>query len=107
MDICSDDGHLHYGDDENEADDAQEPENVVVPALVLPQALEDEEEFDEKYRKGNETRKENGVDALGIPCLWWNLARNGARASGVLPRCCFDIAVPASSVDERYLDEKP
>ena len=53
LNVCRDDGDLADGDHQDGADNAQEPKYIVVPTLVLPQALENEHQFDEEHRKGH------------------------------------------------------
>lgn len=52
-DVGCDDGDLHDRQDAHQTDDAQEAENVIISALVLPEAAEDEEEFDEDDGEGD------------------------------------------------------
>ena len=54
-DIDGDDGHLRHGDHAQEEDDDQIAGLVVVARLVLPGALEDEEQLDEDYNEGYES----------------------------------------------------
>ena len=54
--VGGDDGHFANRDQEDQADGTQKPKHVVVAALVLPQVLEQEEEFDEQHCEGNQPR---------------------------------------------------
>lgn len=53
--ICRDDGNLNNSHDQNRTDSAQESEDVIVPAFILPQAPEHEHQFNEQDRERNET----------------------------------------------------
>ena len=57
LDVRRHDGDLDDGDDADEGDDAEETEDVVVSALVLPDAAEDEEQFDEDDGERDEARE--------------------------------------------------
>lgn len=52
--IRNDNGNLANSNQQNQRYRAQEPEDVIVAALILPQVLEQEEEFDEQYCEGNQ-----------------------------------------------------
>ena len=54
--IRSDNSNLANSNQQNQRYRAQEPEDVIVAALILPQVLEQEEEFDEQHCKGNQPR---------------------------------------------------
>ena len=88
-------------------DYAQESVDVVIPALILPQAAEDEEKLDENYCKGNQARTKNGIIAFHIPCRLGNLSWNATRLGWMIPWPATVEAKPAASVDEGYLDEQP
>ena len=99
--------HLDDGDDADEGDDAEEAEDVVVPALVLPDAAEDEEELDEDDGEGDQAREQDARDAPGVPRLLGHLAGDAVRLGGVFVRAAPVVAEPAAAVDERELDEEP
>lgn len=61
LDVDADDGSLHHGQDENGGDNGEETKDVVVAALVLPQAAEEKEELDEDDGKGNQACDERGL----------------------------------------------
>lgn len=52
--IRNDNGNLANSNQQNQRYRAQEPEDVIVAAFILPQVLEQEEEFDEQYCEGNQ-----------------------------------------------------
>lgn len=103
-DVDCDDGDFGYSENEDDGHDGEETEDVVITRFVLPQRLEDEQQLNEDYSKGNETGEKDGGRRANIPCLLWNLARNGGCFGRVFPGACVDVAVPGSNVDERKLD---
>ena len=105
--VRRDNRDLHDGDDAEESDDAQEAEDVVISAFVLPDALEDEEEFDEDDGEGDEARDEDAVQVFGVPGLRGDLAGDAVGLCGVLVGRAVVEAVPAAAVDEGELDEEP
>ena len=107
LDVGRDDGDLADGDYQDDADDAQEAEDVVVATLVLPEALEDEHELDEQDRKGDQAGEQCPVSAAGVPRLDRDLARTRVGLGRVVPRLGSKVAVPASRVDEGHLDQQP
>lgn len=56
LNVRKDYRNLNHGNKAHKADDAQESKDIVVAALVLPETLEDKEEFDEDDCKWDETR---------------------------------------------------
>lgn len=73
--IRSDNGNLANGNQQNQRYRAQEPEDIVVAALILPQVLEQEKEFDEQHCEGNQPRQQGSVNAAQVPRLRWHRAR--------------------------------
>ena len=73
--IRSDNSNLANSNQQNQRYRAQEPEDVIVAALILPQVLEEEEEFDEQYCEGNQSRQQCSVNAAQVPRLRWYRAR--------------------------------
>jgi hypothetical protein len=67
LDVGCNDGNFCNRDDENYADNAKETKDVVIATLVLPHALENEKEFDEDYREGNQACEEGGMGTLCVP----------------------------------------
>jgi hypothetical protein len=53
LDIYRDDSNLSDSNYQNDRYDGEEAKDVVIPALILPQGLEDEEELDEYYSEGD------------------------------------------------------
>ena len=107
LDVGRDNGDLADGDYQDGADDAQEAEDVVVAALVLPEALEDEHELYEQDRKRDQSSEQCPIRAAGVPRLDWDLAGNRVGLGGVVPRLGSEVAIPASHVDEGHLDQEP
>lgn len=107
MDVGGDDGDFDDGEDVDEGNDGEKAEDVVVPAFVLPDRTEDEEEFDENYGEGDEAREEDGVDGPGVPGLWgdgpWLIGGFG----GVLVGLAVVDAEVGPDVDEGELYEEP
>ena len=73
--IRSDNSNLANSNQQNQRYRAQEPEDVIVAALILPQVLEEEEEFDEQHCEGNQPRQQCPVNAAQVPRLGWHCAR--------------------------------
>lgn len=53
LQINSNDSRLHNSQDQDRADDGKKAKDVVIPAFILPQTPENEEELDEDDCKGN------------------------------------------------------
>lgn len=104
LDVRRDDGDLADRDYQDGTDDAQEAEDVVVAALVLPQALEHKHELDEQDGKGDEAGEESAGRATSVPRLRWDLSGTRVGLGRVAPRFCSDVAVPAARVDEGDLN---
>lgn len=101
------DRDLDDGNDADEGDDGEETEDVVVPAFILPDAAEDEEQLDEDDGEGDQAREQDAVDASGVPWLLWYLASDAVCLGWVFVRVAAVVTVPATAVDEGKLDEKP
>lgn len=107
LDVGRDDGDLDDGDDADERDDAEEAEDVVVSALVLPDAAEDEEEFDEDDGERYQARQQDGVDASGVPWLLGYWAGDTVGLGGVFVGVAAVVTEPATAIDKGELDKKP
>ena len=107
LDVGGHDGDFDDGDHADEGDDAEEAEDVVVPALVLPDAAEDEEQFDEDDGEGDQACEQDAVDASRVPRLLGHLAGDAVRLGRVFVRVAAVVAVPAAAVDKGELDEQP
>jgi hypothetical protein len=107
LNVCRDDGDLADSDHQDGTDNAQEAENVVVTALVLPQALEHKHELDEENGKGDQAGKQCSGGASTVPRLDWDLPSNRVGLGRMAPRFGSDVAVPASRIDEGHLNQEP
>lgn len=107
LQVGSDNRHLDDRDNQHQAHNAQEPENIVVAAFVLPQTPEHKQELDEDDRKGYQTRQEHRVNALRVPRLIRDLPWDAVSLGRMLPGLTAMIADPAPGIHERYLDQKP
>lgn len=101
------DRHLDDRDNQDDAHDAEEPENIVITALILPQALENEKQLDEDDRKRDDAGEQNRLEALRVPRLHRNLTRDDGGLDRVIPRANDNETVPAANIDQRKLNKKP
>lgn len=98
-------GDFDNGDHQHYRDRAEKAENVVIASLVLPQILEDKEEFNEQDSKRNQASQQGACVAPQIPGLGGNLPRNGVGLERMIPWLSPYIAKPAANVNQGNLDE--
>ena len=107
LNIGRNDGHFGNGDYKDDADNTEESEHIIISTLILPQALEDEQQFDEQDGEGNQSRNQDTMIVLEIPRLWRYLPWDRVGLCWVLPCIGSEIPIPASSIDQRQLNQKP
>ena len=95
--------HLHDGQDSYEANNTQEAEHVIISALVLPEAAENEEEFNEDNGERDESCDQRGVDALCVPSLLGHGTRHGMGFGRMFVWLTLMKSIPAADIYERQL----
>lgn len=105
MYVCGYNRDFYDGNDTHETDNAQESEDVIIPALILPHASKNEQQLDEDDGKRDKPRQKNAVDTLSVPRLCRDLARYAVGFRRVLVRLTAMIAIPTSDIYERELNE--
>ena len=98
LDVGCDNRRFDDRDHEHDTDNAQEAENVVVSALILPQASKDEKQLDEDDGKRDQPRKSDEDDTISVPCLLGDLTGSDVRLSGMLPWLTAMVAIPTACV---------
>ena len=107
LDIGCNNGDLYDSDNIDNADDGQETEDIVVTTLVLPQAAENEEQFDEYDSERDQTSQKDAVTPPSIPRLLWYLSRYAARFRWMFIGLAVVKTIPAADVHKRDLYEEP
>lgn len=105
--IGRNDCHFDNSDDKHCRDRAQESEDIVIAALILPQISEDKEQFDEEDGKWDQSCEQGTCRAAQVPRLEWNLPRNGVGLQRMIPWIGPHVSKPAAKVHEGNLDEQP
>lgn len=73
----------------------------------MPNALENEQQFDEDNGEWKQTGKEDKLSALCIPGLGRNLAGDRVRLHWMGPRADLFEAIPAANVNKWKLNQQP
>ena len=99
--ICCNDGHLADRDGQDGADDAEKAKDVVVAALVLPDAFEYKEQLDEEYCEWDQSSKERCLPASCIPRRWRDLSWSSVGLGRMFPGFGPGIAIPTTRIYQR------
>lgn len=105
--VCCDDGNFDNSNHQNSRNSTQEPKDIIISSLILPQILKHKEQLDKENSEWNETSQQRAEWTAQIPRLGWNLTGNCIGLQRMLPWRRTHISNPTSKVNQGNLDEKP